>query len=61
MITTTGHDNVVMLRSGLLIKAHNLGSCVGHLETAVRAAVEKEFEEKIKLKSAKSRDLQEKW
>jgi len=61
MITTTGHGNVVMLRSGLIIKAHNLGSCAGHLETAVRAAVEKEFEEKRKLKSAKSMDVREKW
>jgi len=61
MNTTTGYGNVVMLRSGLLIKAHILGSCVGHLEKAVRAAVEKEFEEKRKLKSAKSRDVREKW
>ena len=37
--------------------AHNLGSWVGRLETAVYAKIEKEYEEKRKLKSAKSKDV----
>jgi Transposase, Mutator family len=41
--------------------AHNLGSWVGRLETAAYAAIEKEYEENRKLKSAKSKDLHEKW
>jgi hypothetical protein len=40
--------------------AHNLGSWVGRLETAAYAAIEKAYEEKRKLKSAKSKDVQEK-
>ena len=40
--------------------AHNLGSWVGRLETAAYAAIEKEYECARKLKSAKSKDVQEK-
>jgi hypothetical protein len=36
--------------------AHNLGSWVGRLESAAYAAIEKEYEEKRKLKWAKSKD-----
>jgi len=40
--------------------AHRLGSWGGRLETAAYAAIEKEYDEKRKLKSAKSKDVQEK-
>ena len=40
--------------------AHNLGSWVGRLETAAYAAIEKEYECARKLKSAKSKDVQQK-
>ena len=40
--------------------AHNLGSWVGRLETAAYATIEKEYECARKLKSAKSKDVQEK-
>jgi hypothetical protein len=44
----------------ILIIAHNLGSGVGRLETAAYATIEKDYEEKRKLKSAQRQDVQEK-
>jgi len=42
--------------------AHNLGSWVGRLETAAYyATTKKEYEKKRRLKSANSKDVQEKW